>query len=192
MDDHDLQTIQTLAGLTEKAEIAKALCEALSRYTLADLQQSSARMEREVSLLPSPYREKVKPHFAEQYFGRYGWIMSMHGNGECRRLTGPVQDLKLYREYFAMMAVMKAPADEIGFGVDDEGYDRFRMFYYIVSAFYMFVLDQPGHPVGMPFPGGFTVRQQGTEFICPIRDKEKDVESSICNFCPAKQDEALK
>jgi uncharacterized protein (UPF0305 family) len=53
----------------------------------------------------------------------------------------------------------------------------------------MFVLDQPGHPIGTPFPGGFTVRQQGDEFYCPIREKEKDIWYSICNFCPAKQDE---
>ncbi len=192
MDDYDLQLIQTLAGLTEKSAIAEALCRALSRYTLADLQWASARLEREVSMLPSPYREKVKPHFAEQYFGRYCKIMSMYGKNEHRLLSGTVSDLKLYREYFAMMATMKAPADEIGFGGDDGEFDRFHVFYYLVSAFYMFVLDQPGHPVGMPFPGGFTVKQQGTEFICPIRDKEKDVESSICNFCPAKQDEALK
>ncbi len=167
MDDHDLQLLKMLASLTGKAEIAEALCQALSRYTLADLQWASARLEREVSLLPSPYREKVKPHFAEQYFGRYCKIMSMYGNGECRRLSGMVLDLKLYREYFAMMATMEAPADEIGFGVDDDGYDRFRMFYYLVSAFYMFVLDQPGHPVGMPFPGGFTVKQQGIGIHLP-------------------------
>lgn len=193
MYDNDQQFLESLAGMTGKAEIAEALCNALSRYTIADLQRASATLEREVSLLPSPYREKVKPHFAEQYFGRYCRIMYMYGKGECRMLSGEVHDLKLYREYCVMVANMKAPADEIGFGSGDSEYDRFQtLYYYLVSAFYMFVLDQPGHPVGMPFPGGFTVRQQGTEFICPIRDKEKDVESSICNFCPAKQDEALK
>jgi uncharacterized protein (UPF0305 family) len=193
MDDDDQRLLNALAGLTGKAAIAEALCQALSRYTIADLQRASATMEHEVGQLPSPYREKVKPYFTEQYFGRYCKIMSMHGNGECRRLSGTVRDPKLYREYCAMMATMKTPADEIGFGDEEGEYDRFRaLFYYLVSAFFIFVLDQPGHPIGMPFPGGFKVKQQGAEFICPIRDKEKDVESSICNFCPAKQDEALR
>jgi uncharacterized protein (UPF0305 family) len=53
----------------------------------------------------------------------------------------------------------------------------------------MFVLDEPGHPVGMPFPGGFRVEQRGRDYYCLIRDKEKEVFSSICNFCPAKQTE---
>jgi uncharacterized protein (UPF0305 family) len=64
-----------------------------------------------------------------------------------------------------------------------------RLFYYLISAFTMFVLDKPGHPVGMPFPGGFTVEQRGSDFYCLIRDKEKEVFYSICNFCPAKQTE---
>jgi uncharacterized protein (UPF0305 family) len=53
----------------------------------------------------------------------------------------------------------------------------------------MFVLDEPGHPVGMPFPGGFSVEQRGKDYYCLIRDKEKEVFYSICNFCPALQTE---
>jgi uncharacterized protein (UPF0305 family) len=62
-----------------------------------------------------------------------------------------------------------------------------RLFYYLMAAFTMFVLDEPGHPVGMPFPGGFFVEQRGLEYYCLIRDKEKEVFYSICNFCPAHQ-----
>jgi uncharacterized protein (UPF0305 family) len=40
----------------------------------------------------------------------------------------------------------------------------------------MFVLEGPGHPVGMPFSGGFEVRHCSGAYFCPIRDKEKDVE----------------
>jgi uncharacterized protein (UPF0305 family) len=64
-----------------------------------------------------------------------------------------------------------------------------RLFYYLIASFTMFVLDEPGHPVGMPFPGGFTVEQHGRDYYCLIRDKEKEVFWSICNFCPARQSE---
>jgi uncharacterized protein (UPF0305 family) len=53
----------------------------------------------------------------------------------------------------------------------------------------MFVLEEPGHPVGMPFPGGYTIEKRGGEYYCLIRDREKEVLHSICNFCPAKQSE---
>ena len=64
-----------------------------------------------------------------------------------------------------------------------------RLFYYLMAAFTMFVLDSPGHPVGMPFPGGFAVEDRNGTFYCLIRDREKEVFFSICNFCPAKQTE---
>jgi uncharacterized protein (UPF0305 family) len=41
----------------------------------------------------------------------------------------------------------------------------------------------------MPFPGPFFVEEKNGIYFCPIRDKEKDVFYSICNFCPARQSE---
>jgi uncharacterized protein (UPF0305 family) len=58
-----------------------------------------------------------------------------------------------------------------------------------MAAFTMSVLDEPGHPVGMPFPGGFSVEHRGSDYYCLIRDKEKEIFYSICNFCPAHQTE---
>ena len=65
-----------------------------------------------------------------------------------------------------------------------------QLFYYLLSAFTMFVLDEPGHPIGTPFPGGFRVKKENGEILCPIRDKEEEILHSICNFCPAVQDPA--
>jgi len=53
----------------------------------------------------------------------------------------------------------------------------------------MFVLERPGHPVGTPFPGGQKIEEKNGKFICPVRDKHRDVFFSLCNFCPATQSE---
>ena len=53
----------------------------------------------------------------------------------------------------------------------------------------MFVADEPGHPPGTPFPGGLEVTKNNEGYLCPIRDKEEEIFYSVCNFCPAKQDE---
>ncbi len=58
---------------------------------------------------------------------------------------------------------------------------------YLMTAFAMYVLDEPGHPVQMPFPGGQTVYRSGDHYYCPIRDKEEEIFYSICNYCPAIQ-----
>jgi len=40
-----------------------------------------------------------------------------------------------------------------------------RLFYYLIAAFTMFVLDEPGHPVGYAIPGGFSVEQRGRDYL---------------------------
>lgn len=56
-----------------------------------------------------------------------------------------------------------------------------------MNYFAMYVEEEPGHPVGMPFPGGFRVEKKDCVYYCPIREKEKDILYSICNLCPCKQ-----
>lgn len=66
------------------------------------------------------------------------------------------------------------------------------LLYYLLAAFNIFVLGLPGHPVGTPFPGGQRVEQRGGRYICPIRDKEDDVDTSICPYCPAQQSDVTE
>ena len=179
---------EDIIDINEKAELAKALAGELAKYTIYDIMNIRAWQEREIRLLPSPYREKARPYFIEWHIGRYMKAMAMLSNGDYRSFKGPIKDLSRFREFCdAQSKSMKERYDNDD---DDPLYGVFNGRYYLLlSCFYMFVLDQPGHPIGTPFPGGFTVRQQGDEFYCPIREKEKDIWYSICNFCPAKQDE---
>ena len=48
-------------------------------------------------------------------------------------------------------------------------------------------VELPGHPVGTPFPGGFIVEERVGVYYCPVREKEDEVETSICPYCPAEQ-----
>ena len=113
----------------------------------------------------------------------------MHRNGEFRRKTEPVPDIVTFHAFCDMIPDGCFAWDESGERNPRFLNPRNRLFYYLISAFTMFVLEEPGHPVGMPFPGGFTVEQRGKDYYCLIRDKEKEVFYSICNFCPAKQSE---
>ena len=182
---------EEIIDITEKAELANVLAGELAKYTIYDIMKIRAWQDREINVLPSPYREKARPYFIEWHLGRYAQIMAMQSNGDLRRLKGRIENLGLFREFCDTESKrIKAKYD----GTDDDAiYGPFHNLYYLeVSCFYMFVLEKPGHPIGTPFPGGFTVRQSGDTYYCPIRDKEKDVEYSICNFCPAKQDEKNK
>ena len=113
----------------------------------------------------------------------------MHHHKAFAGMTGSIRDPETFKKFCEML-----PGGVFSWKDSSERNPYFRnpknrLFYYLISAFTMFVLDEPGHPVGMPFPGGFSVEQRGREYYCLIRDKEKDVAYSICNFCPAHQTE---
>lgn len=183
MDEKDLKVFAEFTNITSKAELAERLFNELAGYSVFDLQEISAHLTHEIDVLPSPYRERVRPYFLEQYFRRYGSIMAMREQGAFTRLGQDIKDVGLFKDYCRTAAEF-CPTQE------DRENDTpfFGHFYFAVSAFFMFIVEEPGHPVGMPFPGGFAVKKREDGFYCPIRDKEKDVTYSICNFCPAKQE----
>lgn len=175
-----------IKDVREKRALAKALIGEILRLNITDLQRMSEAIEKEVDKLPSPYKEKIHPYFLEQFFGRYFKAMNMHNGDKLECLEGDIADIKLFREYCTMLMGLSSegrPGEGLGL---EPGYGGY---YHLISCFAMFVLDEPGHPAGMPFPGGFTVERKDDGYYCPIRDKEKDVPFSICNFCPARQSE---
>lgn len=173
-----------------KGGLVRALVFELERYSIFDLQIIGGRLNSEIEKLPSPYREAVLPHFREQLFGKHHQLMAMYRNRSFQSLDKePFRDPEQFTGFCAMV-----PEGCFAWNDASERNPYFRnpknrLFYYLIAAFTMFVLDEPGHPVGMPFPGGFRVEQRGSGYYCLIRDKEKDVCYSICNFCPALQTE---
>jgi uncharacterized protein (UPF0305 family) len=170
-------------------ELGILLAQEVIGYSLFDLQVIGGRLNREVDNLPSPYREHIRPYFTEQIFGMHHILLQLHRSGAFRTMHSPIRDPGIFTSFCEMVPQGCYSCDD-GKEKETFGYvPSHRLFYYLLSGFAMFVLEKPGHPVGTPFPGGFKVEERRGEFLCPIRDKEKDVFFSICNFCPAKQAE---
>ncbi len=186
--DHIRTIVARLQMARTKGELLRLLIVEIRHYTLFDLQIIGGRLNSEIEKLPSPYREAVRPYFRAQLFDRHHQMLAMERSGPTRQdLNHPFSDAELVAKYWEMVP-------EGCFAWNDSGErnpyfrnPKNRLFYYLIAAFTMFVLDEPGHPAGMPFPGGFTVEHRSDGYYCLIRDKEKDVFYSICNFCPARQ-----
>jgi len=67
----------------------------------------------------------------------------------------------------------------------DERSDNLRSLKFLI--FCMFVLEIPGHPIGMPFPGGDTVDCIDGIYYCLVRTMAKDVDAALCPYYPALQ-----
>lgn len=178
-----------LSSARTKGELGALLAHEILKYSLFDLQIIGGRLNNEIEKLPSPYREAIRPYFREQLFGNHHHLLAMYHNREFGRMNDPIHDMETFDKFCKML-----PEGCFSWNDSSERNPYFRnpknrLFYYLMAAFAMFVLDEPGHPVGMPFPGGFFVEQRGREYYCLIRDKEKEIFYSICNFCPAHQTE---
>ena len=184
-------TISSMQSAKTKKDLGEVIAGEVSRYTIQELQAIGGKMKIEVDKLPQPYREKVRPYFEEQIFGMYHRLLTMQRSGKLEYLREEITDRETFDKFVGMIKSGCFDEPDIS-GTDfyfEEPLNSF--FYYLVSGFAMFVLDEPGHPVGMPFPGGFEVEKRGSDYFCPIRDKEDEVLFSICNFCPAKQMEGV-
>jgi uncharacterized protein (UPF0305 family) len=178
-----------LGAARTKGELGSLLAHEILKYTLFDLQIIGGRLNNEIDKLPSPYREAIRPYFREQLFGKHHELLALHHTRALGQMKEPIRDPETFDKFCGML-----PEGCFSWNDSSERNTYYRnpknrLFYYLIAAFTMFVLDEPGHPVGMPFPGGFFVEQRGRDYYCLIRDKEKEIFYSICNFCPAHQTE---
>ncbi|MDR0980541.1 MAG: DUF2115 domain-containing protein [Methanocalculaceae archaeon] len=58
---------------------------------------------------------------------------------------------------------------------------------YLIAAYAMYIAEEPAHPVGTPFPGGYTVELHEGVYYCPVRAAQGEVDEALCRFCPAVQ-----
>ena len=185
-------TTTRLTSVRTKGELGTMVAQEISAYSLFDLQIIGGRLNSDIEKLPSPYREAIRPYFREQLFGKHHKLLTLARSGAFSRMSGPIRDRETFLKFCAMLPEGCFVWEESGECNPYFQNPKNRLFYYLIAAFTMFVCEEPGHPVGMPFPGGFSVEQRGRDYYCLIRDKEKDVSWSICNFCPALQTEDQK
>jgi len=164
-----------LAAAGTKGALGTILALEMERYTYTDLQVLGGRLYAEIIQLPMPYREQIRPFFTEQIFGAYHVLLMMHRSGKFLPLNTPVTDRETFLKFCDMIPEGCFSWDELSERTPFPYSPKHRLFYYLMAAFTMFVLDHPGHPVGMPFPGGFTVEARNGTYYCLIRDREKDV-----------------
>jgi len=182
--------ITRMSYVSTKGELGIILAEEVLKYSIFELQVIGGVMNIEVSKLPSSYKRRVKPYFEEQLFGSYHELLSKYRKGKFLHMKQSLKDPETFLSFCRMVPEGCTQWDETAWKNPEIWNPKNRLFYYLISAYSMFIMDKPGHPVGMPFPGGHVVEKRGEKYYCPIRDKEKDVFFSICNFCPAIQSES--
>ena len=147
-------------------------------YSPADIQRMKRNFATKVQDLAPEYRDRLTRKIAGHLLGTYQRIRLAWQQGMFRTMDEPIAERQ--KEYWDMVA---------GQCREDEGSDipEIRFLKYLLAGYCMLVLDEPGHPVGTPFPGGDTVGFSDGTYYCPVREKAGDVDAALCPFCPARQ-----
>ncbi len=179
-----------MAAAKTKGDLGVCLAREVRRFGHYDLAVLSARVRQETDILPNPYREQFRPYADKWFFGRYHELLKCDRTGAWKQMQDPITDRETYMKFCRMIPDACLRNEEYApYSGDNEMMVPFyHLFYYLLCAFAMYVCDEPGHPEGTPFPGGFTVHKKRGAYYCAIRDKEEEIWHSICNFCPALQD----
>lgn len=166
-----------LAMQTTRGGLGREIARIVLAYSPRDLQQMRWNFSEKIRSIDPIYRKKLEETITAHLHGTYQAIRLMDQQGSYTSLAGPVPGTA--REFFNMVAAQCLYGDE------DEV--RLRFLKYLLSGFAMLVQNLPGHPVGMPFPGGDRVQQIDGVHYCPVRTKANDVDAALCPFCPALQ-----
>ena len=177
---HSPSTIQgdcdMLKSKTTRGELGTAIAKIVLAYSPKDLQQLKWNFSEKIRDIDPVYKKRLEETITGYLHGTYQSVRLMDQQGTFSSLHEPVPDDA--KAFWNMVALQCTKGD---------GEDWLRFLKFLLAGFSMFVQEMPGHPVGMPFPGGDKVAVIDGVYYCPVRTKANDVDAALCPFCPALQ-----
>jgi uncharacterized protein (UPF0305 family) len=168
---------QDLQSAATRGDLGMKIALLVLRHPPSDIQQMKRNFGKKIQELAPEYRDKLTRKINEHLLGTYQAIRLRHQQGSFGIMKDPVMPEQ--KSYWDMVIIQCSETSDNS--------PRLRFLNYLLAAFCMFVLNEPGHPAGTPFPGGDTVQLIDGIFYCPVREKAGDVDSALCPFCPAHQ-----
>jgi uncharacterized protein (UPF0305 family) len=167
----------TLRSKMGRGELGAAIAGIVLSYSPRDLQQMRWNFSSSLQDISPEYRKRLEETITGHLHGTYQNLRLMHQQGAFSPMSETVSDHQ--RGFWTMVdnQCSNGDGEEI----------RLRFLKFLLAGFCMFVQQLPGHPVGMPFPGGDKVELIDGMYYCPVRNKANDVDAALCPFCPAQQ-----
>jgi len=169
---------QALKEAKTRGQLGEQIARQVLSHSPAEVQRMKRNFETTVQDLTPEYRDRLTQKITEHLLGTFQRIRLDYQQGTFKTLREPVTDEQ--QKYWDMVA------DQCR---QDTGGDApaLRFLKYLLAGYSMLVLEEPGHAVGTPFPGGDEVEFADGIYYCPVREKAGDVDAALCPYCPAHQ-----
>jgi uncharacterized protein (UPF0305 family) len=171
-----------LSAARTRGELGASISPLVLSCPPRDLHRMIDNFSLQIAEVEPGYRSRVTEKVSEHLLGTYQRIRLMSQQGTFSHLHEPV-DASAPRFWETVARECSTSSGEQDL--------RLRFLKYLLAAFPMFVLAEPAHAVGTPFPGGDTLEYIQGVYYCPVREKANDVGGALCPFCPAVQTPAI-
>ena len=166
--------------MPSRGELGAALARVVLLYSPRDIRQMEQNFGNSIRDLAPEYNKELEEAITGYLLGTYQTIRLMDQQGVFGTKKEAVTDAE--NAYWDMVIAQCQPGP---------GDLRLRFLKFLLAGFCMIVQQEPGHPVGMQFPGGDKVAHIDGVYYCPVREKQGDVDAALCPFCPAEQTPAV-
>ena len=178
MDSLDMYDDFSDVVLGEKTVSCDSVLDILKKYSstisVFDLMAVNAEMIEESKYVQANYKDKSHKVYAKYFLGRIRNIL-----GDTNHYNHAIDK----EEFIDAVATLKSY--HINESITSK--TKFPLIYGIVSIYTTFILEEPIHPVGTPFPGSLKVEEKNGEFLCPVKDANLESPNAVCKMCIAKQ-----
>lgn len=157
-----------------KDDLMVVLKEELTDVSVFDLMIISAEIIENNKYVQESYQEKSKKIYIDFFLNRVKEIRSND---------------TVYNDYFNRDDFVEKLNNlkEIYKSVSTDRKNKSPLINLVVSLYTTFVLDEPIHPIGTPFPGSLEVIMENGVYYCPVKEANMDTPNSVCRLCIAEQ-----
>ncbi len=158
-----------------KNELLKILKKETSKLHIKDIMEASFYLHEDAKFMPTPEREDFIARFTKAFFLRIKDI-----NDDKEKYSGLVDQHKL-KKFIEVLKNQKTQS---------KSHAEFCFLHIamIVATYTAFVREEPIHPVGTRFPGGFVLRFEDGIYYCPVKEKQLNTPGALCRFCVSVQE----
>ena len=175
--DRMFEKFDALVGEDDKIskdDLMVVLKEELADVSVFDMMIISAEIIENNKYVQESYQEKSKKIYIDFFLNRVKEIRSND---------------TVYKDYFDRNDFIEKLNDlkdiyKIG-SIDRK--NKSPLINLVVSLYTTFVLDEPIHPIGTPFPGSLEVIMENGVYYCPVKEANMDTPNSVCRLCIAEQ-----
>ncbi len=143
---------------------------------MKDIMLAAAFLREDAKYMPKSYREDYIERFSKAFFLRIKELKE-DKNDYCGYV-----DVEKLQEFLKVLNQQNSDAE----GNNERCFVRIAR---IIATYTTFVREEPIHPIGTRFPGGFVLHRENGIYFCPVKKRQLKNPNALCRFCVSVQND---